>query len=207
MCTFLKALSGESSTILRGKGSTVDDLLQPWESWSVGFSHFLQLSVEVLWALLARCAACILPRGFIGIDLLIPIFKGPELSMILIQAKKCARDSSYPMSAVNYTRPDYVFEGALKSLKREDVPRVYMSLCGVAHLEQYFYVDNIDNVRKSARIAEQEKKNSPSPASSTSPTASSVAVAEAASGQGTKPDSAAVHKPNESKKTPFVLCL
>ncbi|RLN95151.1 hypothetical protein BBJ28_00023222, partial [Nothophytophthora sp. Chile5] len=68
VATFLRTLSGDSTVVLVGENKTdvplVDDLLAPWGAWKVGFSHFVQLSKEpseeVLWAMLARRAACAL---------------------------------------------------------------------------------------------------------------------------------------------------
>lgn len=86
--------------------------------------------------MLSRRAACAFPRDLVGIDLLIPIFKGSQVSVVLIQVSDTEKgDSSSPKSAVEHTRPGHVFEGNLKNLDTENVLRVYLSLGGVPSLE------------------------------------------------------------------------
>ena len=150
VATFLRTLSGNTADVRAdtstGTVASVDDLLKPWESWHVGFSHFVQLSseptAEMLRTLLARRAAGTLWRNYKGIDLLIPIFNGDMVSMIAIQVKnRVDRDAGYPSTAVNKTRPGHVFQKDLHSKKNEDVVRVYMSLRGFDGMQQFLIVD------------------------------------------------------------------
>ncbi|GMF22542.1 unnamed protein product [Phytophthora fragariaefolia] len=54
-----------------------------WDEWSVGFSHFVELTEvptkATLWCLLGRRAAGVFPRGQAGADLIIPIFRRADL--------------------------------------------------------------------------------------------------------------------------------
>ncbi|RLN43561.1 hypothetical protein BBJ28_00005673 [Nothophytophthora sp. Chile5] len=245
VATFLRTLSGDSTEVLVGENKTdvplVDDLLAPWKEWKVGFSHFVQLSTEpseeVLWAMLARRAACALPRDFGSIDLLIPIFKDSTVSMILIEVNSCENgDSDYPTSALLHTRPGHVFRGDLKETADEDVVRVYMSLRGFESLQQYFVMDPGDE-RSPGLEGLQPEGGGPTPSQPpsavTSPTvASSVASLAVAEGETSMPKAgttqhsspdAATGRPQRSarealepstttcpsrfKKYPIVLCV
>ncbi|TMW59337.1 hypothetical protein Poli38472_004406 [Pythium oligandrum] len=154
--TFLRTLSGGTTEVRSLSNQvdnppTVDEELKRWESWQVGFSHFVQLSEEptrdTLLAMLTRRAACILPRNFRGVDLLIPIFKhsdgaGPsDVSMIAIQVKNCVKDPKFPDSATTTTRPKLAFNGDFKQLDESQIVRIYMNLQGGDKMEQYFLVD------------------------------------------------------------------
>ncbi|RLN92233.1 hypothetical protein BBJ28_00003250 [Nothophytophthora sp. Chile5] len=210
VATFLRTLSGDSTEVKVGENKTdvppVDDLLAPWEAWKVGFSHFVQLSREpsekVLWAMLARRAACALPRNFKGIDLLIPIFKDATVSMILIQVKNREDgDSDYPESAVLHTRPGHVFRGDLKETADEDVVRVYMSLRGFEKLQQCFVVDPGD--RRSRRLRRFEPEGggptpSQPPSTATSPTVVPSLASLAAAEGGTSVPKASTTQPSSS---------
>ncbi|TMW56429.1 hypothetical protein Poli38472_006439 [Pythium oligandrum] len=169
VATFLRTLSGDSEDVRieRGEMRDVETLLEPWESWKVGFSHFVKVSQEptkeALWAMLARRSACILPRNFKGINLLIPIFtpsdnsNEPAVSMIVIQVKnRKGRDAAFPDSATISTRPELTFKGELSKFAIHEVLRIYMSLHGVKRMEQFFTVD--PGIRKGPRSIEKEIK-------------------------------------------------
>ncbi|KAG3109330.1 hypothetical protein PI124_g11521 [Phytophthora idaei] len=64
-----------------------------WDGWQLGFCHFVQLFSEptedMLWVLLGRRAAGVLPRSHSWADLVIPIFhrEKREVSLIQVQVK------------------------------------------------------------------------------------------------------------------------
>jgi hypothetical protein len=55
--------------------------------------------------MLVRRAAGVMPRTNTGMDLVIPMFKDSEVSIIMIQVKT----HEYPDCAVQYTRPRQAF--------------------------------------------------------------------------------------------------
>ncbi|KAI9999192.1 hypothetical protein PInf_004011 [Phytophthora infestans] len=119
-----------------------------WASWSVGFSHFIELTTvptkATLWFLLGRRAAGVFPRNQKAADLLIPIFSYPSnidsdarISFILIQVKnKSGVDRMYPKPALNNLTPANLFQKneinrdthELSKFPARDIIRIFMSL-------------------------------------------------------------------------------
>ncbi|GMG14556.1 unnamed protein product [Phytophthora fragariaefolia] len=111
-----------------------------WDEWSVGFSHFVELTEvptkATLWCLLGRRAAGVFPRDHAGADLLIPIFRRDpvKVSFMLVQVRnEDGTDKEYPHSALSKLSPASVFkktEGKheLVDFSSLDVVRIYMSL-------------------------------------------------------------------------------
>jgi len=114
------------------------DALERWKGWKIGFSHFVDLpkmpTEEVLWKLLDRRAAGILPRNQKGADLIIPMFsssKETAVSFILVQVKnRVDKDEGFPISALANLTPSNVFKDGspLRDTQPCDMIRLYMSL-------------------------------------------------------------------------------
>ncbi|EEY62365.1 uncharacterized protein PITG_14792 [Phytophthora infestans T30-4] len=110
--------------------------LSGWGGWKICFSHFVDLpeqpTTEMLWKMLDRRAAGILPRNQKGADLVIPIFrKDLEPSLILVQVKNIAgADSGFLESALSRLEPRNVFKAnhSLRGISRENMIRLYVSL-------------------------------------------------------------------------------
>lgn len=117
--------------------------MSDWEGWSVGFSHFVELTAmpteATLWFLLGRRAAGLFPRNQKGADLIIPIFRKStgEVSFILVQVKnKNSTDSGFPQSALGKLTPASVFEvnednydkHELSEFSPRKMIRIFMSL-------------------------------------------------------------------------------
>ncbi|POM66168.1 Hypothetical protein PHPALM_18017 [Phytophthora palmivora] len=99
---FLKVLGGHDpplmtmfSTQIPEQNQRLYNALEIWRSrwadWKLGFCHFIQLTREpneyTLWYLLGRRAAGIFAHEQNEVDLIIPIFRESEVSMILIQVE------------------------------------------------------------------------------------------------------------------------
>ncbi|KAF1772577.1 hypothetical protein GQ600_24397 [Phytophthora cactorum] len=109
---FMKGLVGPDPIIKMERQTTEDTRAKAsfkkwqskWDGWQLGFCHFVQLFSEptedmlwnqrriccdMLWVLLGRRAAGVLPRNQSGADLVIPIFhrEKREVSLILAQVK------------------------------------------------------------------------------------------------------------------------
>ncbi|KAE8991966.1 hypothetical protein PR002_g20694 [Phytophthora rubi] len=117
--------------------------MEKWERWSVGFSHFVELTQvpteATLWCMLGRRAAGVFPRGQPGADLIIPIFRRDpnEVSYILVQVKnEDSQDKKFPHSALSHMKPSRVFgtrraedkQPELSGFPSTDVIRVYIAL-------------------------------------------------------------------------------
>ncbi|RLN92996.1 hypothetical protein BBJ28_00021906 [Nothophytophthora sp. Chile5] len=141
--SFMEALGGADPDVMTSKQSLANDSTKEackkwqaqWGGWELGFCHFVQLDLEpteeMLWYLLGRRAAGMFPRSQKGADLVIPMYRESEVSMILIQVKNVAkRDSKFPQSARVMLHPSSVFsaENPLQAKSPREVIRVYMSL-------------------------------------------------------------------------------
>lgn len=87
--------------------ASFESWVSDWESWSVGFSYFVELAAvptkATLWVLLGSRAAGVFPRNQKAADLIIPLFckTASEVSFILIQAEnKSSADPGFPQSAL-----------------------------------------------------------------------------------------------------------
>ncbi|KAE9005511.1 hypothetical protein PR003_g17166 [Phytophthora rubi] len=117
-----------------------DEWMKHWDEWSVGFSHFVELTEvptkATLWCLLGRRAAGVFPRGQAGADLIIPIFRRDpdEVSFMLVQVKnEDGANKDYPHSALGKLSPANVFKKQrekheLVDFSSLDVVRIYISL-------------------------------------------------------------------------------
>ncbi|TMW63780.1 hypothetical protein Poli38472_002721 [Pythium oligandrum] len=142
---------GYSYTAKDGYVEVMDDLIHffsTWIDWKVGFSHFHELhevpTQELLEQLLERRAPGVFPKGQIGADLFIPIFKqvnqSREVSMILIQVKnRIDGDGNFRESTLVKLRPEFVFKGKSKKSPPTSplvnkpiasVPRIFMDFRG-----------------------------------------------------------------------------
>ncbi|KAE9063985.1 hypothetical protein PF001_g30797, partial [Phytophthora fragariae] len=114
--------------------------MKHWDEWSVGFSHFVELTEvptkATLWCLLCRRAAGVFPRGQEDADLIIPIFRRDpaKVSFMLVQvSNEDGANKDYPHCALSQLSPASVFKN--EEEKRElvdfsslDVVRIYISL-------------------------------------------------------------------------------
>jgi hypothetical protein len=114
-----------------------------WDGWSVGFSHFVELTAmptkSTLWFLLGRRAGGVFPRNRKGADSIIPIFHKSSrgVSFMLFQVKnKDSADSKFPQSALGKLTPASVFHVNEKKHRRHELSeftprrmiRIFMSL-------------------------------------------------------------------------------
>lgn len=120
-----------------------------------------------MWAILARRAAGIFPRGQKGADLVISILVNPtgtpedaaklrasstadgeataSISMMLIQVKnRDDTDSAFPVSAIKGTRPVNVFKDGTPyhSWQPDKVLRMHFSLRGAAASARFYVRDD-----------------------------------------------------------------
>jgi len=117
-----------------------------WETWGVGFSHFIELTAtpteQTLWFLLGRRAAGVFPRNQKA-DLIIPIVNkdpddtGERLSFILVQVKnKSNADTEFPYSATRKFTPAHLLKAGtaastaheLSQFTPREIVRIFLSL-------------------------------------------------------------------------------
>jgi hypothetical protein len=141
---FLKALGGVEPPVMGADTTTPGDPAtvarckawqNKWENWKCGFCQFVELNEapteDLLWVLLGRRAAAVLPGDDGGADLLIPMFNGDKVSFIVVQVEGVKkRSKTFPASVTEEMRPSHVFaEGNPLSQKAPgEVIRVYMNL-------------------------------------------------------------------------------
>jgi hypothetical protein len=131
--------------------------MKAWEAWSVGFSHFVELTQvptkPTLWCMLGRRAAGVFPRGQTGADLIIPVFRrdpGADVSYMLVQVKNVdGRDKQFPHSALSHMTPSRVFAkpkgepSDLSDFSSTEIVRVFMALRqSNVHGAQSYFIDD-----------------------------------------------------------------
>ena len=192
---FLKVLGVEELPIFTQRMREATDYtkdafhtwLSKWDGWQMGFTHFVQLTLEpteeTLWYLLGRRAAGIFPRNQKGADLLIPIFwkkssdevmfesemntEDVKVSLILIQVKnRASHDSGFPSSATTKLCPSHVFGGKPKLAENplskqsvRDVICIYMNVQDENSKHRRFvYAKKLDDTKLSNTSAEFTKR-------------------------------------------------
>ncbi|KAK1946689.1 hypothetical protein P3T76_002241 [Phytophthora citrophthora] len=156
---FVEKLVGDNPQIREGNSEIINEekmdayrkWVESWDGWQVCFSHFVDLKKEpttgVLWKLLDRRAASVLPREQLGADLIIPIFHPkdrdvhPEgsVSFILVRVNsQVGGDDEFPDSALRELSPSYVFEktdkpNSVHTTSNHEAIRLYLSLFEVSN--------------------------------------------------------------------------